>query len=1630
MVEIIPMESSSDANDLIAQIKNKEKLKLNGESLANGDSTNNCNGNSHIEIDSDVIDNNKNNSNNNIINNNETPTVSSPKESNSNENNEVQNNINGHSISNNNNNNIVVNINSTHNNNSSSNSNITEVQFNYSFHVGPKIKADKSAAKRHRAEHGKTQLSLPQSMTMSPGKKKSRWNQQSSVPVIKQTHQTKQSALSSRRADDTPLHTGDIGGSDFFCQLFSGNLSCTKILKDSYRMCSSSSSLLSSSTMGNLLDDEHHPLDLLAGSNSNNNNNSINNSNVGGFSYLDQHEADELILLRSSGTSLITEEDESSSDEEKSNQAHSNIMSRRSNTGGVGGGGSSRSRSHSSLVTNSPQTSRFQPLLSPPLTPLSTPSYSQVGGATVTINGINLSQVHLPGYIWKKVSEMFNSINWTTEEITMLEELIYIYGNDWPEISRLLCGSKSPLQIYRMFNKQHTEATDEEFEDDWRKICFVCFLSNSFKSRGKIKKNTSPLITCQSCERVFHTECLDTPLTQLPKGDWFCSNDCIQTSHIKCEVCSGKDREDAFVLCDVCGNGYHIHCLSPPLSEVPDDKWDCHICVEAGENNHNHNHNHATHSLSPFINKQQHNHGLDLMLLDDVQKLERSTTETTSTPTTTTTTANNNNLLNESDMTSTTTTTTTSTTTTTTTSSPLMFSPASPINISSSNSIPQSPLITHSSPTMMKKSQTILQSPSLSSSASANGLLAYNHQPIVIPHLEDCPNRMKSTDESDSSNIQIQPDSSAQEQYTSAVARVLAKEGQRHASSAIPKPFHILKKLSQVCLGCLSQVGIFEDSPQLSNIHEIYDYEELLPSSMFTELDTESEGSISHQLDIILATVPLAVANMIAEPVLLDSPHLQPTGTPRRKSTNFINSLLLQSQQSLPSASSIFSSPANHSDASSTTPYVSSSTKKRKRLPRSKSGKSPKADEEQGGESNDSSPIPLHFGSTPPLSVNSPDSSITICIPNNTSTPVSPSQPPIENDKISLECSTPLDTPPIPDNNNNNNNDNDNEKDLLPTLIPDKTESTDNNDDDNNNNDDSESTTTTTTTTATTTSTSNTEVTELTKATTTTDVLKSSESSMIASSQSISLISTQSAINILNFMNNNNNDNNNNNNNNDNSSQNVNSPPSLTTSGVLGSEILMKIANGDNEDKSMFDINTGEEQVKIEKDVADDDDPIQTPKRGRKKRSKTETDSTQKKRRSMITDTIGIARGRRSRLSEETAAVARWWIFSGNPKVKTELNNMKVGDTLEWVVRQHADNIRKDDFVYIWVCGKYAGISATGITLQDPQKVDVPTTPPTNTIDNNNNNNNNSVTSPPLYHSTKPNQHHVIQVKIVNVFANVIPKRTMFEHSLLTNMTIIRAPLATNFWLTDEESKALSDLVEGVNNGTIVLPPIETTIPIPRKTKKSRKATELQLCENNLDDNNSIATTTTTTTTTTSNNPFNSFPDTSNDHHHQQIAPIPTTPSSFKKSKHTHQSPSLPQPLPPTQKCTICDDNHLPMIFCDSCGDFYHSKCLAEPIDKSSYAYWICFKCCMSQEDILNCKLVIGWLELRSKCKSILVHKCETFCHSHKKRNKKKVLSKMSQFTYQINALRVQLAKLVNQRYSAWYHSLLNEELN
>uniref|UniRef100_A0A8C8A1R8 Chromodomain helicase DNA binding protein 4a n=1 Tax=Oryzias sinensis TaxID=183150 RepID=A0A8C8A1R8_9TELE len=128
------------------------------------------------------------------------------------------------------------------------------------------------------------------------------------------------------------------------------------------------------------------------------------------------------------------------------------------------------------------------------------------------------------------------------------------------------------------------------YETDHQDYCEVC------QQGGEI-------ILCDTCPRAYHMVCLDPDMEKAPEGTWSCPHcekegiqwearedvsdaeeDNGETGEMEeddhhmefCRVC--KDGGE-LLCCDSCPSSYHIHCLNPPLPEIPNGEWICPRCT-------------------------------------------------------------------------------------------------------------------------------------------------------------------------------------------------------------------------------------------------------------------------------------------------------------------------------------------------------------------------------------------------------------------------------------------------------------------------------------------------------------------------------------------------------------------------------------------------------------------------------------------------------------------------------------------------------------------------------------------------------------------------------------------------------------------------------------------------------------------------------------------------------------------------------------------------------------------------------------------------------------------------------------------------------------------------------------------
>ncbi|SPO26503.1 related to histone acetyltransferase 3 (myst) [Ustilago trichophora] len=110
-------------------------------------------------------------------------------------------------------------------------------------------------------------------------------------------------------------------------------------------------------------------------------------------------------------------------------------------------------------------------------------------------------------------------------------------------------------------------------------ICAFC-LQTADRPKGDTPKL---LISCYECGSSGHPSCLrwgrnSTKVRTALSYDWRC----IECK--KCEICRDKGDDAQLMFCDRCDRGWHLYCLSPPLSKPPKGQWHCPTCQTGDQN--------------------------------------------------------------------------------------------------------------------------------------------------------------------------------------------------------------------------------------------------------------------------------------------------------------------------------------------------------------------------------------------------------------------------------------------------------------------------------------------------------------------------------------------------------------------------------------------------------------------------------------------------------------------------------------------------------------------------------------------------------------------------------------------------------------------------------------------------------------------------------------------------------------------------------------------------------------------------------------------------------------------------------------------------------------------------------------
>ena len=116
-------------------------------------------------------------------------------------------------------------------------------------------------------------------------------------------------------------------------------------------------------------------------------------------------------------------------------------------------------------------------------------------------------------------------------------QMIFLDGMTWPELVR--CYIESDKEFLHIL--PHVEAENYPFATVTDKLKVLQFLCDQFLASNKVREEIlsegaityddhcrachklGDLLCCETCTAVYHLECVDPPLTEVPEDDWLCS---------------------------------------------------------------------------------------------------------------------------------------------------------------------------------------------------------------------------------------------------------------------------------------------------------------------------------------------------------------------------------------------------------------------------------------------------------------------------------------------------------------------------------------------------------------------------------------------------------------------------------------------------------------------------------------------------------------------------------------------------------------------------------------------------------------------------------------------------------------------------------------------------------------------------------------------------------------------------------------------------------------------------------------------------------------------------------------------------------------------------------------------------
>ncbi|KAG1175086.1 hypothetical protein G6F70_004532 [Rhizopus microsporus] len=167
----------------------------------------------------------------------------------------------------------------------------------------------------------------------------------------------------------------------------------------------------------------------------------------------------------------------------------------------------------------------------------------------------------------------------TRANVNYLEQLTKYHILTGKPVAKIPQLDKRPIDLYKLKNEVAMRGGVQEVikQKKWAEIGRVLGYArkNCTSMSNALKSAYTKIILPYEIWYAQHKEDAEN---LLKKKDISYLND---DSNDTCEICHKNEDEENLLLCDGCNRGYHLYCLTPPLSSVPKTDWYCLQCLTA-----------------------------------------------------------------------------------------------------------------------------------------------------------------------------------------------------------------------------------------------------------------------------------------------------------------------------------------------------------------------------------------------------------------------------------------------------------------------------------------------------------------------------------------------------------------------------------------------------------------------------------------------------------------------------------------------------------------------------------------------------------------------------------------------------------------------------------------------------------------------------------------------------------------------------------------------------------------------------------------------------------------------------------------------------------------------------------------